>query len=339
MRRCASVLVIFSMLLAGCISPPEQPTLNPVDDEDSDGLSNGFEEDNGLDPRNGSDAPSCMGKVEYCMRTYDNFTFAETHNSFATGDDGVYYPASNHDTGLPAQWNGGIRAFMLDTHHRSNSETEADDVVFCHGDHDGIIHPCSYSEVDAYAWLNMLRGFMDDNPSEIVTLLLENYVPSNHLDILFNQTGLRNRTYVHAVGEPWPTLGEMVLNNRTLVIFWDEPDEAEHPWLHDAWTHSWDTPYGENEEEEMSCDIGRGDGAQPVWHLNNWLSNAIGLSDPMRSEEVNDYDKLLQRALSCWEEIGNRPTFIAVDWWEDGDVVGVVNTMNEMDEWNSTASI
>ena len=338
MRQLLVFLIIAILLAAGCIHNTVEKPLDPNDDEDGDGLSNEWEEEHGLDPYNGSDAPKCMGKVEYCLRTYDNFTFAETHNSFATTADGVYYPASNHDTGLSTQWNGGIRAFMLDTHHRSNSETEAEDVSFCHGENGGIIHPCSYSEVNAYAWLEELRTFMDQNPTQIVTILLENYVPSEHLEILFNETGLLEKTYVHNISEPWPTLGEMIITNKTLVVFWDDNDEPEHPWLHHAWTHSWDTPYGESNEDEMTCNVGRGDGSQPVWHLNNWLSNSLGLSDPQRSDEVNDYDKLLQRTIECWEEVGNRPTFVAVDWWEDGDVVGVVDTINELESWNSTST-
>jgi len=230
-----------------------------------------------------------------------------------------------------------VRAFMLDTHHRSDTENDPEDVVFCHGDNDGIIHPCTYSEVDALAWLAQLRSLMDDNPTQIVTILLENYVPPSHLEILFNDTGLLEKAYVRQISEPWPTLGEMVLSNKTLVIFWDDGEELEYPWLHHAWTHSWDTPYGESNEDEMSCNVGRGDSNQPVWHLNNWLSNTLGLSDPQRSEEVNDYDKLLQRTIDCWQEVGNRPTFVAVDWWDDGDVVGVVEAINQMENWNSTS--
>ena len=288
---------------------------------------------------------SCMGLNEYCYRGYDNFTFAETHNSFATRDDQVYYPASNHATGLTAQWNGGIRAFMLDTYHNDvmgskNPDPEPTDIVFCHGDANSLVHPCSYSEVDAFAWLNKLSDFMDDDETQIVTLLLENFVPANHLEYLFNETGLLERTYIHEIGDTWPNLGEMILSKKTLVVFW-EPHEGgapgdaiNYPWLHHTWTHSWDTNYGEQNEEDMDCDLGRGDKNQPVWHLNNWLSNAIGLSDPTRSEDINSYDKLLERTVECWEEVGKRPTFIAVDWWDDGDVVGVVDTLNQMGNWD-----
>ena len=58
------------------------------------------------------------------------------------------------------------------------------------------------------------------------------------------------------------------------------------------------------------------------------------MSDPTRAEDINSYDKLLERTLECWEEVGKRPTFIAVDWWDEGDVVDVVNAVNQMENWD-----
>ena len=57
MRRVLGFLVIASILLAGCTETPKKSSLNPLGDEDNDGLSNGWEEAHGLDPLNGSDAP------------------------------------------------------------------------------------------------------------------------------------------------------------------------------------------------------------------------------------------------------------------------------------------
>ena len=334
-----NVFVSVLMISAGCFGTTEITNKDNLEDfKDID--ENETVVENETEEMVNTYSFDCMGSNEYCYRTYDDFTFAETHNSFATTEDQVYYPASNHDTGLTAQWNGGVRAFMLDTYHNDemgsdNPNPEPSDIVFCHGDANGVIHPCSYSEVDAFAWLNKLSDFMDDDETQIVTLLLENYVPANHLEYLFNETGLLERAYVHKMGDSWPTLGDLVLLGKTLVIFWDEGDTSEYPWLHHAWSHSWDTNYGEQNEENMNCDVGRGDINQPVWHLNNWLSNAIGLSDPTRSEDINSHDKVLQRALECWEEVGKRPTFIAVDWWEDGDLVDVVNELNKKDSFDS----
>ena len=64
------------------------------------------------------------------LRTYDDFTFAETHNAFSTPEDGIM-GGINHLTGLQSQWEDGIRAFMVDSHHQSNTNSEKEDVVFC----------------------------------------------------------------------------------------------------------------------------------------------------------------------------------------------------------------
>ena len=63
-----------------------------------------------MDP---NDLITCHGEARYCLRTYDDFTFAETHNSFSTPEDGIM-GGINHLTGLQSQWEDGIRAFMLD---------------------------------------------------------------------------------------------------------------------------------------------------------------------------------------------------------------------------------
>ncbi|MEC9393237.1 MAG: hypothetical protein VYA45_00445, partial [Candidatus Thermoplasmatota archaeon] len=167
-----------------------------------------------------------------------------------------------------------------------------------------------------------------------VTLLIENYVPGEQVDYLFNVTGMSDKAWVHQVGKEWPMLGDMVLAGKTLVVFWDYSYDERWPWLHHAWTHSWDTPYGEDEESEMSCTVGRGNGETEAWHLNNWLSTPWGFADPVRSSDVNDYDNLLARAIECWEVFDDRPTFIAVDYWENGEIVNVTITLNEMDHWS-----
>ena len=43
---------------------------------------------------------------------------------------------------------------------------------------------------------------------------------------------------------------------------------------------------------------------------------------------------LVERANECWDEHGKRPTFIAVDWWEEGDVVRAAEIINMQDEEN-----
>ena len=56
------------------------------EDIDGDNLPNDWESERGLDPRDSNDTLICHGFSEFCLRNYDNFTFPETHNAFATSD-------------------------------------------------------------------------------------------------------------------------------------------------------------------------------------------------------------------------------------------------------------
>ena len=89
-------LLLLCIASPGCTSSDEK---DPNGDDDGDGLPNWWEEEMGLDPENPADGIECHGKAEYCLRSYDNFTFPETHNSFSTIEDGVWM-AVNHYTAL-----------------------------------------------------------------------------------------------------------------------------------------------------------------------------------------------------------------------------------------------
>jgi len=282
-----------------------------------------------MDP---ADFMSCHGISVFCLRTYDDFTFAETHNAYSTVEDQILVGV-NHYTGLQRQWNDGIRAFMVDSHHRNYENTSAEDVRFCHSTGQ-FFHPCNYGEVDAFQWLNLLNSLMNNSSGDVVTLLIENYVPASHLQFLFNETGMADRIYTHILGEEWPSLGDMVLDGKDLVVFWEQSQNDDYPWLHDFGMFGWTTNYAEGSKEEMSCTVHRGDGSQPVWHLNNWLASIYGLPDPVLASEVNEYETLLNRFLECWEEMNNRPTFVAVDYWEEGEVTNVTITLNKMSHWS-----
>ena len=82
-------------------------------DMDGDGLPNDWEEERGFDPRDADSMMTCHGESVYCLRTYDDFTFPETHNAYSTVED-QFLIGVNHYTGLQWQWDGGIRSFMVD---------------------------------------------------------------------------------------------------------------------------------------------------------------------------------------------------------------------------------
>lgn len=72
--------------------------------------------------------------------------------------------------------------------------------------------------------LRDIRSFLDANPSEIVTIFIEDYVTSpNGLTKIFQASGLSKYNFpvsrMPKNGSDWPTVDDMVKNNQRLVVF------------------------------------------------------------------------------------------------------------------------
>lgn len=72
--------------------------------------------------------------------------------------------------------------------------------------------------------LKEIRGFLEKNPSEIVTIFIEDYVSSpKGLSKVFNASGLNKYWFpvsrMPQKGEDWPTVDDMVKQNQRLVVF------------------------------------------------------------------------------------------------------------------------
>jgi len=275
----------------------------------------------------------CNGSVENCDKAYTDVTFPETHNAHSTLDDGFNYLAANHRENISSQWDAGFRAFMMDVHHSRYSQ-DLVNTSFCHGSYDTGIHPCVHGSHNAVELLSSLHAKMNESSNDVATLLLEVYVPYGHIEYILEMSGLIERAHIQNLNEPWPTLRHMVESGRNLVVFVEGSSDEQYPFLHSFTEHGWTTNYGDRFPEGMNCDVLRGDSNQPVWHLNNWLALESGLTDYQRAPIVNAYDFLLNRSIECWEVHNSRPTFIAVDWWTEGEAVNVSRTLNEMDHWS-----
>jgi len=141
--------------------------------------------------------------------------------------------------------------------------------------------------------------------------------------------GLASLAYTHPQGAPWPTLGEMIDAGTRLVVT-AETAGPPPPWLHHVWDVAFDTPYTFVSQSDFSCALNRGSATNDLFLLNHWLSTSPPLNLPTEdgAKQVNQRSILEARARQCQQETGHLPNFVAVDFYEDGDLFAVVDALN-----------
>lgn len=85
-------------------------------------------------------------------------------------------------------------------------------------------YPNEYHQQPAINVLKEIQVFLEANPSEIITIMIEDYVSSpKGLTKVFDAAGLRKFWFpvsrMPKNGENWPTVDDMVQQNQRLVVF------------------------------------------------------------------------------------------------------------------------
>jgi hypothetical protein len=301
----------------------------------------------------------CNGHAELCERPFDEVAFAASHNSMSAATEPGWFLAEQADS-IPVQLDQGVRALLIDVwsgipagsvvrtapgsyeEALAVAESElgpevvaaaqrvADSVAgeasgtearfMCHG-------LCETGSTPFLGILDQLRGWLAANPDEVVTLFIEDHVDSGLIAADIEAAGLLPQVHEPVLGEPWPTLGEMIRSGRRLVVMVEEGDGGTAaPWLVNGFEHTQDTPYTFPTVESFSCDLNRGPAEAPLLLLNHWLSGFNSLVTD--AQLVNDRDILLARAVQCQDQRGTMPNFVAVNYVVHGDVFDVVDELN-----------
>ena len=255
----------------------------------------------------------CNGSINLCDKKYNEVSYLTTHNAFNSDQDGLLFP--NQTYNIESQLNDGVRGVMIDVYN-----------------HFGI--PTTYHSIFALGTiplsdiLNDIKTFLDNNPNEIVTIILECYVTANEIENVINQSGLSNYLYSH--NSTWPKLQDMINNNNRLVIFTDVDDASNsQSWYHYIWDYAVETHYSVNTINDFTCDFNRGDAENDLFILNHFVTDAtLGYGLYNESNNVNANPFFITRALDCQNEKNKLPNFVTIDFYELGDGLDVVNQLN-----------
>lgn len=255
----------------------------------------------------------CNGSDRLCDRKFNDVAYATTHNAMSNAQDGWFPP--NQSVPIVYQLRDGIRGLMLDTYLHENEP------YLCHAN-------CDVGKKKMVEALTEIRVFLEQNPHEVVTLILESYLSAEQTQKAFQSSGLLAMTHTQSQGQDWPTLRTMIERNQRVVVLTDQGG-GTYPWYHDMWKMAWDTRWKNSSVQDFSCKPDRGNTKNPLWILNHFLGNP--LPSPKLAKEANSNPFFVQRVLQCKKEAGQLPNFITIDFHQEGDILAVVRTLNGLD--------
>ncbi|KAI1318565.1 hypothetical protein EDD11_006255 [Mortierella claussenii] len=271
----------------------------------------------------------CNGYAALCAKTYDQVSYATTHNAYAYTPAGAL--ALNQHNDIPTQLADGIRGLMLDAYNTPNNSTT--DIELCHTSCSGLLDAGPLSKV-----LAQIKTFMDTNPNEVITIFWENAanLPPARFQTVYQAAGLSKYLYTQTTGTTtWPTLAEMISSGKRLVNYVDSGADASVPWLMNEYDFIFETPYHIPKGSEYPCTVDRPKGERKqMYVLNHFISGSINIDgvsadipQPDAAATTNGND-LTTHVNSCQSTFSQIPSFVAVDFYEEGSVLPTVAQIN-----------
>ncbi|XP_026455887.1 PI-PLC X domain-containing protein At5g67130-like [Papaver somniferum] len=152
---------------------------------------------------------------------FNKYSWLVTHNSFSIVNAPLLLGVQrvtfyNQEDTVTNQLMNGVRGLMLDMYDFE------DDIWLCHSLRGQCFNFTAFEP--ALNTLKEVEAFLSKNPTEIVTIIIEDYVHTpNGLTKVFTAAGLQK--YLFPVskmpknGEDWPTVTDMVADNHRLLVF------------------------------------------------------------------------------------------------------------------------
>ena len=304
----------------------------------------------------------CNGIAALCDRRLDEVALAGTHNSMSAADrPGWYFANQVHP--IPRQLEDGIRLLMIDAHYgvvdaqgrvRTDLAAEGSNrnraaaqlgpegvrvaerlagrlglvprsgerrLFLCHT-------LCELGAERLGATLNEVRSFLEQNPAEVLVILVESSVDPEEIESAVGDADLE--PYLATLPErgPLPTLREMIASGRRLVVL-DGDDGGSTSWYRPEFLYLQDTRIDSLLRSRTACEPNRGSPDSPLLLMNHWIDRFP--PPPVQDREVGARQVLLRRARECARTLGRVPNLIAVDFYERSDVVAVARSLNRGD--------
>ena len=166
---------------------------------------------------------ACNGHAELCGRHYDDVVYGATHNSMSSPDVVTIWP--EHDGNIRSQLDAGVRALLIDSHYWTPVESPAGlsapqavsdavqgsippalaDLIYptlgdLRNGRDGtfLCHiNCVFGAIAFTDAMTEVRDFLDDNPDEVVTLIIQDAISTDDTAAVMKAAGVESFLYHH----------------------------------------------------------------------------------------------------------------------------------------------
>ncbi|PIA46243.1 hypothetical protein AQUCO_01500037v1 [Aquilegia coerulea] len=253
---------------------------------------------------------------------FNRYSWLTTHNSFALvgakdpSGNNLLAPQNQEDS-VTSQLNNGVRGLMLDTYDFNN------DIWLCHSFGGKCYNFTAFQP--AINVLKEIQVFLEANPSEIVTIFIEDYVTAPQgLTKVFNAAGLRKYWFpvsrMPKNGEDWPTVDDMVKKNQRLVVFTSKSAKEASEEIAFEWKYVVENQYGDGGLKAGSCPSRAESSPMNTKSRSLVLVNYFPGSPDLAQACRYNSAPLLTMLTTCSGAAGKRwPNFIAVNFYKRSD--------------------
>lgn len=291
---------------------------------------------------------ACNNSPDLCSRPYDSITHLGAHDSPFVRDATTDFSVSgNQFYNSTIQLDAGVRLLSAQIHVSNGN------LHLCHSS-------CDLLDAGLLStWLMSIKTWLDNNPRDVVTILLVNAdktAPGN-INSHFVASNITSYAYIPPANNiaqaSWPTLETLIGANARLLTFVTNINTSTIPadmtYLMDEFTFIFENDFENVAMTDFSCDPAR-PGSVANNSANALASNRMPLMNHFLYKESDflniqspDVDNItttnnpdnagvgtLGLAMdTCTAQYGgNAPTFVLVDFFDEGPAIDAIDKAN-----------
>ncbi|XP_073004608.1 PI-PLC X domain-containing protein At5g67130 [Typha latifolia] len=264
---------------------------------------------------------------------FNRYTWLVTHNSFSivnepssTGVQRVTF--YNQEDTVTNQLRNGVRGLMLDMYDFDG------DVWLCHSFQGQCYNFTAFEP--AINTLKEVESFLSENPTEIVTIFIEDYVRAPMgLSKLFTNADLVKFWYpaseMPTNGKDWPSVTDMVAKNHRLLVFTSDSSKEATEGIAYQWRYLLENESGDPGIVPGSCPNRKESQALRSRYASLFLQNYFP-TIPVENEACKEHSNgLAEMVEACFKAAGNRmPNFLAVNFYMRSNGGGVFDIQDRI---------